>query len=142
MSDSLFHRVGGEQFFCALVDRFYDGVVSDALLRPLYPADLAPSRRHLAMFLAQYWGGPPAYNAERGHPRLRMRHVRFPIGQAERDAWLVHMRAAVAASSASPADKQALCAYFESAATSLINRYPERGTAHASLNVVRESGGG
>lgn len=138
MNDSLFDRVGGEQFFFSLVNRFYDGVASDAVLRPLYPADLAPSRRHLAMFLAQYWGGPPAYSAERGHPRLRMRHIRFAIGQTERDAWLVHMRAAVAASPASPADKQALCAYFDSAATSLINRYPALGTAHASLNVIRE----
>ncbi len=83
------------------------------------------------MFLAQYWGGPPAYNAERGHPRLRMRHVPFAIGPAERDAWLRHMLAAVDESSASVADKAALRDYFTSAATSLINRFPERGTPGA-----------
>lgn len=119
--NSLYERVGGDAFFASLVDRFYVGVETDPLLRPLYPDDLTPSRRHLAMFLAQYWGGPHAYNAERGHPRLRMRHVRFKIGRAEREAWLRHMRAALEASNATPDDAQALLGYFESAATSLIN---------------------
>jgi hemoglobin len=118
---TLYERVGGEAFFTSLVDRFYDQVEHDPLLRPLYPADLGPPRRHLAMFLAQYWGGPHTYSAQRGHPRLRMRHVRFRIGRAERDAWLAHMRAAVEASDAATADEQALLAYFESAATSLVN---------------------
>jgi hemoglobin len=119
---SLYERVGGEPFFTALVDRFYDGVEHDPVLRRLYPDDLAPSRRHLALFLAQYWGGPPTYNAERGHPRLRMRHVPFSIGRAERDAWLGHMLAAVASSDAARDDATALTDYFETAATSLINR--------------------
>jgi hemoglobin len=136
MHDSLFDRVGGEPFFAELIERFYQGVERDPILRPLYPPDLRPSRRHLAMFLAQYWGGPPTYNAERGHPRLRMRHAPFAIGQAERDAWLRLMHAAVSASPASEADKEALQAYFESAATSLINQFPERGTPGANLGIV------
>jgi hemoglobin len=103
------------------VDRFYDGVETDPLLRPLYPADLGPPRRRLALFLAQYWGGPRTYSQERGHPRLRMRHLRFRIGEAEREAWLGHMRAAVDASGAPAAEASALRAYFESAATSLLN---------------------
>jgi hemoglobin len=119
---SLYERVGGEPFFTALVERFYAGVEDDPLLRPLYPAGLEQSKRHLAMFLAQYWGGPQTYNAERGHPRLRMRHVRFSIGQGERDAWLGHMRAAVETSEAAPDDAEALLAYFEMAATSMINQ--------------------
>jgi hemoglobin len=127
--DTLYARVGGDQFFFDLVDRFYDRVESDAVLRPLYPDDLSPSRRHLALFLAQYWGGPPHYNTERGHPRLRMRHVPFAIGPAERDAWLRHMLKAVASSGAEPADREALRSYFESAATSLINRFPDRGAS-------------
>jgi hemoglobin len=121
---SLYERVGGEPFFTALVERFYAGVQEDPVLRPLYPADLGPSIRHLALFLAQYWGGPHTYNAERGHPRLRMRHVRFSIGQSERDAWVRHMRAAVEASDCSPADAAAMLAYFEMAATSLLNQAP------------------
>jgi hemoglobin len=126
--DTVYERVGGEGFFFDLVDRFYARVETDSVLRPLYPGDLSRPRRHLAMFLAQYWGGPPAYNAERGHPRLRMRHVRFAIGPNERDAWLRHMLAAVDESTASDVDKAALRHYFTSAAKSLINRFPERST--------------
>ena len=118
---SLYQRVGGDAFFDALVDRFYMGVESDQLLRPLYPADLAAPKRHLALFLAQYWGGPRTYSEERGHPRLRMRHVRFRIGLAEREAWLGHMRDAVETSDATPPDVAALMAYFEAAAMSLLN---------------------
>ena len=120
--NSLYERVGGDAFFAALVDHFYSGIESDPLLRPLYPHDLGPPRRHLALFLAQYWGGPQTYSAERGHPRLRMRHMRFRIGRAEREAWLGHMRAAVAASNASADDARALMDYFETAATSLLNQ--------------------
>jgi hemoglobin len=120
--NTLYERVGGEPFFSALVERFYAGIEHDPRLRPLYPADLGPPRRHLTLFLIQYWGGPDTYSQQRGHPRLRMRHIPFPIGQAERDAWLAHMRAALEASSASRTDAQALLDYFDSASTSLINR--------------------
>ena len=89
--DALYDRVGGEQFFVDLVDRFYLGVAGDPLLRPLYPDDLTESSHHLALFLIQYWGGPGTYDEQRGHPRLRMRHAPFVIGPAERDAWLRHM---------------------------------------------------
>lgn len=119
--NSLYERVGGDAFFASLVDRFYAGVEADTLLRPLYPRDLARPRRHLALFLAQYWGGPHTYGQERGHPRLRMRHVRFRIGPAEREAWLRHMRDAVETSDASAEDARALMDYFETAATSLLN---------------------
>ena len=70
-------------FFEALVGRFYDGVETDPVLRPLYPEpDLAGARHRLTLFLAQYWGGPTTYDEERGHPRLRMRHAPFAIGAA------------------------------------------------------------
>lgn len=117
----LYQRVGGQSFFTALVDAFYEGVAGDPVLRPLYPDDLAESRRHLALFLAQYWGGPPAYAEERGHPRLRMRHAPFVIGTLERDAWLRHMAAAVEASGAGAPERAELLAYFEMAAHSLTN---------------------
>jgi hemoglobin len=121
-SNSLYERVGREPFFFGLVDRFYAGIETDPLLRPLYPEDLNGPRRRLALFLIQYWGGPDTYSQERGHPRLRMRHFRFPIGQQEREAWLRHMRAAVESSHASPRDAATLMDYFETAATSLLNR--------------------
>ena len=123
--DTLYERVGGESFFVDLVDRFYLGVAGDPLLRPLYPDDLAESSRHLALFLMQYWGGPGTYGEERGHPRLRMRHVPFVIGPAERDAWLRHMLAALleleSASRVSAADALELRDYLDMAANSLVN---------------------
>jgi hemoglobin len=121
-SETLYERVGGEPFFASLVDRFYAHVEADPIVRSLYPEDLEPSKRHLMLFLVQYWGGPRTYSDERGHPRLRMRHFPFRIGQLERDAWVRHMRAAVETSDASAGDVEALLSYFETAATSLINQ--------------------
>ena len=92
----MYERVGGTAWFEELVARFYDGVETDPVLRPLYPGDdLTDAREHLCGFLVQYWGGPTTYSEERGHPRLRMRHMPFVIGEAERDAWYRHMAAAV-----------------------------------------------
>ena len=71
-------------------------MAADPALRAVYPSkDLGPAEEHLRLFLIQYWGGPATYNELRGHPRLRMRHRHFAIGEAERDAWLRHMRAAL-----------------------------------------------
>src|SRR5437588_11989547 len=94
-AQTIFEAVGGLETFRRLVDAFYRGVETDPLLRPMYPADLTESREHLALFLAQYFGGPGTYSEQRGHPRLRRRHLPFPIDAAARDAWLRHMRAAV-----------------------------------------------
>lgn len=117
----LYDRVGGHQFFRDLVARFYDGVAADPALRPLYPDDLTDSRRWLELFLVQYWGGPGHYGEERGHPRLRMRHFPFRIGEVEAGRWFHHMGNAVEASDAGEYEKAELLAYFESAATFMIN---------------------
>jgi hemoglobin len=120
---SMYERVGGRPWFVALVERFYAAVDVDPVLRPLYPdGDLADARDHLTGFLVQYWGGPTTYSDERGHPRLRMRHVRFAIGQAERDAWYRAMSAAVVAGGLAPDDQEAFLTYFDMAATSLVNQ--------------------
>lgn len=119
---TLYERVGGSPFFEALVDRFYAGVDTDPVLRPMYPEDLTASRRHLALFLSQYFGGPPVYGQQRGHPRLRMRHAPFAIATAERDAWLRHMRAAVESSGAPGDAIEEMLRYFQMAANSLLNR--------------------
>jgi hemoglobin len=119
--DTVYDRVGGFEFFTALVDRFYTGVAADPVLRPLYPQDLAESKEHLALFLAQYWGGPTAYAELRGHPRLRMRHAPFVIGTLERDAWLRHMTEAVRTGGLDPDDEAELLSYFEMAANQLMN---------------------
>jgi hemoglobin len=121
---TVYDEVGGLPFFEALVDRFYEGVAGDPELLALYPTpeDLGPARRHLALFLAQYWGGPPDYSVERGHPALRMRHAPFAIGTDARDRWLVHMRAALRAMDPPPAAAQALEDYLTLAADALRNR--------------------
>jgi len=118
---SAYDRWGGDAFFTALVERFYAGVSADPLLRPLYPDDLTGPKAHLALFLGQYWGGPRRYSEERGHPRLRMRHAPFVIGEAQADAWLRHMTDAVHAAGLAPADQEDLLGYLSMAARSLIN---------------------
>lgn len=120
---TLYDEVGGLPFFEALVARFYEGVAADPVLRPMYPeSDLGPASRRLALFLAQYWGGPTTYSEERGHPRLRMRHAPFPIDADGRDRWLRHMQAAVDASGAGPARAAELMRYFVAAADAMRNR--------------------
>jgi hemoglobin len=119
---TMYERVGGRPFFVGLVDRFYDAVAGDPMLRALYPDDLGPPRSHLTAFLVQYWGGPDDYSVERGHPRLRMRHVPFAIGRAERDAWFRHMRDAVRAAGLPPEEEAEMIDYFDSASTFLVNR--------------------
>lgn len=121
VEETLYERVGGDRFFDTLVARFYEGVAADPVLRPLYPRQLEEAKEHLRLFLIQYWGGPRAYEAIRGHPRLRLRHAPFVIGELERDAWLGHMGAAVRAAALAPEDERALLDYFDMAARSLQN---------------------
>ncbi len=109
-------------FFDALVHDFYLGVEQDEILRPMYPeGDLFDARRHLSLFLAQYWGGPTTYDQERGHPRLRMRHAPFRIDIAARDRWVIHMRAALDRQALPQELDAELWTYLESVARALIN---------------------
>ncbi len=127
---TMFERAGGEAWFDTLTRRFYDAVADDPVLRPLYPDDaegFEAARRHLRDFLIQFWGGPTTYSEQRGHPRLRQRHARFAIGQAERDAWLHHMTAAVRAGGLGPLDEQQMLTYLSGAATQLINQEQKTG---------------
>jgi len=121
---TVFEAAGGMPFFEALVDRFYGGVAGDPVLLAVYPTpeDLGPARRHLTLFLAQYWGGPNDYDAERGHPRLRMRHFPFAIGAEERDRWLHHMEVALAETSVPGPIRRDMLEYFRMAAEALRNR--------------------
>jgi hemoglobin len=124
--ESFFAAIGGEPTFRKLVDDFYAGVAEDPLLRPLYPEeDLSPAADRLALFLMQYWGGPNTYSAQRGHPRLRMRHAPFRVGVAERDAWLLHMRRAVVGLGLPPEHEATLWAYLERAAYFMVNTFDE-----------------
>jgi hemoglobin len=120
---SLFSRAGGMPFFERLVDTFYAEVADDPVLAPLYPEhpDFSGARHRLTLFLAQYWGGPTTYSDERGHPALRMRHMRFHVGPHERDRWLEHMASAVAQVCDDPAIAGELMRYFVSTAEHLRN---------------------
>ena len=123
--ETFYDAVGGEETFRRLVHRFYEGVAADPLLRPLYPEeDLGPAEERLRLFLIQYWGGPRTYGERRGHPRLRMRHVPFPIGLPERDAWLRHMRDAIDELELPEQLDKMLWDYLVMAANSLVNRMP------------------
>lgn len=119
---SIYELAGGEAAFFRLVQRFYEGVANDAVLRPLYPDDLSEAERNTALFLIQFCGGPATYSAQKGHPRLRMRHYPFAIGQKERDAWVFQMNRAVESEIENEAVRAYLHQYFERTATFLINR--------------------
>ncbi|GAA3958950.1 globin [Gordonia caeni] len=123
--NTFYEQVGGEATFRAITERFYAEVADDEVLLPLYPEeDLHGAERRLRMFLEQYWGGPHTYSQERGHPRLRMRHVPYKIGPLERDAWLRCMDIAVASVPSDVLDDEhraRLTEYLHAAAQSLMN---------------------
>ncbi|MFE2107917.1 globin [Kitasatospora sp. NPDC059463] len=120
--ETFFEQVGGEPTFRRLVHRFYQGVAEDELLRPMYPEeDLGPAEERFALFLIQYWGGPRTYSEQRGHPRLRMRHVPFKVDRAAHDAWLKHMRVALDELGLPEDAERRLWEYLTYAAASMIN---------------------
>lgn len=131
---TVFTAVGGQLFFDRLVERFYTRVETDEVLLRLYPEqdDLGPARERLSLFLGQYWGGPPVYSEQRGHPRLRMRHVPFTIGVEEREHWVRAMCEALEETlPEAPLDVELrdevgrrMREYFEMAATNMVNRPP------------------
>ena len=124
---NFYEEVGGAPVFEKLVARFYEEVARDEILKPMYPEeDLGPAEVRLRMFLEQYWGGPRTYGDQRGHPRLRMRHMPFTIGPIERDAWLKCMRLAVDdlydSGDLDDAHRDQLWQYLTYAAQSMVNQ--------------------
>ena len=120
---SKFDEMGGHETFEKLVSHFYALVSIDPILRPMYPeGDLKGAAERLLMFLEQYWGGPTTYSEQRGHPRLRMRHAPFQIGEAEKIAWLRNMESAVAELDLSSELRSELWSYLTSAAEAMVNQ--------------------
>jgi hemoglobin len=119
---NVYRQVGGDETFRRLVNEFYARIEQDPVLRPLFPENLEPGKENQFLFLTQYFGGPPRYNAQRGHPRLRMRHFPFTIGQKERDAWVGHMLAAIDAVGIAEPARTSVREYFERAGTFMINQ--------------------
>ncbi len=118
---SLYQRLGGSDACRRIVAAFYASVPTDPVLSRLYPGDLGAAEERLALFLVQWTGGPEEYQARRGHPRLRLRHLPFVIGRAERDAWMAQMSAAVAAEVADPNAASELLGAFAKTADFLVN---------------------
>ncbi|BBY98050.1 hypothetical protein AWC04_18680 [Mycolicibacterium fallax] len=122
---SFYDEIGGHRTFDRIVHRFYQLVAEDDVLHPMYPEeDLTGAEDRLRMFLEQYWGGPRTYSDQRGHPRLRMRHVPYRIGYIERDAWLRCMQTAIAeidAATLDDAHREELLNYLTMAADAMVN---------------------
>ena len=120
---SFYDAIGGEQTIRGIVAGFFTRVAADEILMGQYPEDDLPgAEERLALFLIQRWGGPTTYSDLRGHPRLRMRHVPFAIGPAERDAWLAAMRPALDEAQLDEPYRDELWSYIESTAHSMQNR--------------------
>ena len=117
-----FEVFGGKEFFSSLVKDFYQEIITDPILKPMYPEDdIDGAIERLTLFLMQYWGGPTTYSEQRGHPRLRMRHAQFPIDFAARDSWLKNMEIALQKQSISDENRTKLWNYLMMAADSMIN---------------------
>ncbi len=119
---SIYHAAGGDAFFRELVETFYSRIETDPILRPLFPASLVEGKERQFLFLTQFFGGPGRYSAIHGHPRLRGRHLPFPIGQKERDTWLGHMLASLEKLAPPEPIAREMCSYFAQTSQFLINR--------------------
>jgi hemoglobin len=96
---SIYERIGGSITVDRLVESFYrnmDELPEVTELRAMHAVDLGQTKQILKQYLAEWMGGPKLYSAEKGHPRLRQRHLGFPIGEEERDSWLLCMHRALA----------------------------------------------
>ncbi|MBA2530624.1 MAG: globin [Nocardioidaceae bacterium] len=119
---TFYEAIGGHDTIARIVDRFYDGVSTDPLLRPIYPEeDLTGARERLTMFFEQYWGGPGTYQEQRGHPRLRMRHAPFPVTPKAAERWLVHFRSGLDEVALPPELDAQFWAYVQYAAQFMVN---------------------
>jgi hemoglobin len=112
----------GEEGFARLVAAFYRQVPADDILGPMYPAhDLAGAEERLKEFLVGRFGGPQRYIEQRGHPRLRMRHMPFKLDQRARDRWVQLMERALEEAQLPQESKDLLCAFFHHMASFLMN---------------------
>jgi hemoglobin len=123
MTEDQVYGAIGDEGFARLIRAFYAQVPADPILGPMYPRDdLHGAEQRLRDFLIGRFGGPPRYIEQRGHPRLRMRHVPFTIDMTARDRWVMLMDRALDAADL-PADAaMVLRGFFHSTATFMINR--------------------
>ncbi|QIX26051.1 globin [Nocardioides sp. JQ2195] len=121
-ASTYYDEIGGFETIRRIVDRFYEGVATDPLLRPMYPEeDLGPAAERFTLFLVQYWGGPTTYSDNRGHPRLRMRHAPYDVTPAAAERWLVHFRAGLDSVELPPEQDAKFWDYVTHAAQFMVN---------------------
>lgn len=119
---NVYEQIGGAATMRSLVNEFYKRVEADLELRAVFPAELEAGKEGQFLFLQQYFGGPSTYSEQRGHPRLRMRHNPFVIGQRERDLWLKYMLEAMDVVGIAEPARTIMQEYFERASTFMINQ--------------------
>ena len=123
MDDQDIYAAIGEEGFHRLIAAFYRQVPHDDILGRMYPADdLTGAEQRLRDFLIFRFGGPQRYIEERGHPRLRMRHIPFTINQAARDRWIQLMNNALSEAALPPEVDSMLRQFFDGVATFMINQ--------------------
>jgi hemoglobin len=123
---TFYDAIGGYPTIEKIVARFYEGVATDEVLRPLYPEeDLAAAEERFRLFLVQYWGGPTTYSDTRGHPRLRMRHAPFAVSPRAKEHWLRHFRAGLDAANLPPELDAQFWDYVTHAAQFMVNTFEE-----------------
>jgi hemoglobin len=121
-----YDAIGGYPTIAKIVARFYEGVATDEVLRPLYPEeDLAPAQERFTLFLVQYWGGPNTYSSTRGHPRLRMRHAPFKVTPTAAQHWLRHFREGLDEANLPPDLDAQFWDYVTHAAQFMVNTFEE-----------------
>ncbi len=140
--ESIYDRMGGAEGIAHLVDAFYD--LMDSLpeakhVRSLHSESLDGSRAILKKYLSEWTGGPALYTLEKGHPRLRQRHLRIPIGEEERDDWLHCMRIALNQTVADRSTRQELWGAMQRLADWMRNRpgnpHDRPGATHAKTTL-------
>jgi hemoglobin len=139
-SPTPFVSIGGQTAIDSLVDAFYrrmDELPEARTIRKMHADDLAPVGQVLKRYLGEWLGGPKLYSQERGHPRLRMRHMHFRIGPAERDAWMVCMSGALEETVADPALRAQLLQSFYKLADWVRNDDGNPHDAHNRENNLR-----
>ena len=123
MDEAVIYTILGEEGFTKMVAAFYKRVKTDDLIAPMYPEqDFAGAEERLRDFLLFRFGNDPRYQAKRGHPRLRMRHAPFPIGDAEAERWLELMDAAMEETKVPKSIQMDLRTFFTMVAHNMKNK--------------------
>lgn len=117
---SYYDRIGDENIK-TLIHDFYLEIQKDEILRPMYKENLVEAEERLYLFMVQYLGGPQTYNEQRGHPKLRQRHVNFKLDEKAKDNWLRNMEIALSKSNIGKEEKEYLWTYFQKTAEFLKN---------------------